>query len=172
MVRHKLKYNIYITCYDSFLENNIHPTNYDYDWLRWEGADSSKWCIGNMCTELGRWLPHNWGCWWSKSPWEGGQVLKSSLSPSSSSFCPRYNSGGKYLGSLNDLATPRAGHACTTFFTNGEQVKISKSCPIIFLLCFKQALLVAGGESTKGARLTSTEIFTDGKWSAGGNLPR
>ena len=131
-----------------------------------------------MCTDLGRWLPHNWGSqwfWgfdgWCQCAWEGGQVFKSSLSPSSSSFCPRYDSEGKYLGSLPDLATPRYYHGCTSFLTsNGEQVKMSSSCPILFLLYFKQALLVAGGFND--GRLASTETYSNGRWTPGGNLPR
>ena len=88
-------------------------------------------------------------------------------------FCRRYDSEGKYLASLPDLATPRAGHACSSFFTNGEQVKISPSCLIIFLLYFKQALLVAGG-GYRGYRgyLVSTEIYSNGVWRTVGNLPR
>ena len=100
--------------------------------------------------------------------WTGVQImLVIIIIPSLS----RYDSEGKYLDSLPDLPTPRFYHSCTSFLTSsGEQVKISTSCPILFLLCFKQALLVAGGYNS--AKLTSTEIFTDGKWSAGGNLPR
>ena len=105
--------------------------------MRREPADSSKQWLGNMCTDLGRWLPHNWGSqwfWgfdgWSHCEWEGGQVCNSSSS--SSSFCPRYDSEGKYLGSLPDLATPRTNHGCTSFVSKqGEQVKI------IFLLYLK-----------------------------------
>ena len=64
----------------------------------------------------------------------------SSLSPLSS-FSPRYDSEGKYLGSLPDLATPRWFHSCTSFLTsNGEQVKIS-TCSLSYVF---QALLVAG----------------------------
>jgi len=65
----------------------------------------------------------------------------------------RYDSEGKYLDSLTDLATPRAFHACTSFFTNGEQ-----------------ALLVAGGFNR--AYLESTEIYSNGVWRTGENLPR
>jgi len=68
----------------------------------------------------------------------------------------RYNSEGKYLDSLPDLFTPRAYHACTSFFTNGEQ-----------------ALLVAGGfVSGQGEPESSTEIYSNGVWRPGGNLPR
>ena len=137
--------------------------------FRWDTVCSSKQWSRNMRSSLAHWLRHNWGFRWNGLAWEGGQVLKSSLS--SSSICPRYDSEGNYLDSLPDLATPRVHHACTSFLTsNDEQVKISTSCPILFLLCFKQALLVAGGYNRHW--LTSTEIFTDGKWSAGGNLPR
>jgi len=66
----------------------------------------------------------------------------------------RYNSEGKYLDSLPDLATPRMKHACTSFITNGEQ-----------------ALLVAGGWNGY-PRLASTEIYSNGVWRTGGNLPR
>jgi len=66
----------------------------------------------------------------------------------------RYDSEGKYKDSLPDLATPRSGHGCTSFITNGEQ-----------------ALLVAGGWDGS-ARLASTEIYSNGVWRPGGNLPR
>ena len=92
-------------------------------------------------------------------------MLESSLSPSS--IRPRYDSDGNYLDSLPDLATPRDNHGCTTFFASGEQVKISTCCPIIFPF---QALIVAGGYN--GDILSSTEIFTNGMWTPGGNLPR
>ena len=47
----------------------------------------------------------------------------------SSPLYPRYDSEGKYLGSLPDLATPRRHHSCTTFLTsNGDQVTISIWC--------------------------------------------
>jgi len=67
----------------------------------------------------------------------------------------RYDSEGKYQDSLPDLAKPRSAHACSSFFTNGEQ-----------------ALLVAGG--VKGDPLATTELFfpSNGKWRTGGNLPR
>ena len=56
-------------------------------------------------------------------------------------LCPRYDPEGKYLGSLPDLATPRSRHACTSFLTDqGEQVKISKSCPIPFSSVFQTGL--------------------------------
>ena len=135
---------------------------------RWV-VHSSKWGTWNMCASVRDWLRHNWGLLWHS--WEGGQVFKSSLSSSSSFFCPRYDSEGKYLGSLPDLATPRRYHSCTSFLSsNGEQVRISTSCSIIFLLYFKQAFLVAGGYN--GDLLASTEIFADGSWTTGGNLPR
>jgi len=69
----------------------------------------------------------------------------------------RYDSEGNYLDSLPDLATPRWQHACTTFFTNSEQV-----------------LLVAGGLKRPGPRptLASTEIYSNGVWRPVGNLPR
>ena len=39
---------------------------------------------------------------------------------------PRYNSQGKYLGSLPDLGTARYEHACTTFVSSdGEEVGVS-----------------------------------------------
>jgi len=67
----------------------------------------------------------------------------------------RYDSEGNYLGSLPDLATPRRFHACTSFLTdNGEQ-----------------ALLVAGGFNGIDY-LSSTELFSNGRWTTGGNLPR
>jgi len=65
----------------------------------------------------------------------------------------RYDSVGKYLDSLPDLATPRRFHSCTTFDSNGEQV-----------------LLVAGGINS--GWLASTETFSNGRWTPGGNLPR
>ena len=86
-------------------------------------------------------------------------------------FLPRYDSEGQYLGSLPDLATPRIEHACTSFLTgNGEQVKISTCCPIIFLLDFKQALLVAGG--LEGGTTTELYIPSNNGWTTGGSLPR
>ena len=89
------------------------------------------------------------------------------------SFCPRYDSEGKYLDSLPDLATPRRSHACTTFTSeNNEEVKISTSCPIICFLCFKQTLLVVGGYHNYLVELSSTEIFSNGRWTTGENLPR
>jgi len=82
----------------------------------------------------------------------------------------RYDSEGKYLGSLPDLETPRNHHGCTSFLTdNGE--KVFACCPIIFLLYFKQALLVAGGQNAG----RSTEIFlpSRGRWvTTTTNLPR
>jgi len=67
----------------------------------------------------------------------------------------RYDSEGNYLGSLPDLAKPRRSHGCTSFLTdNGEQ-----------------ALLVAGGWNHDG-ELSSTELFSNGRWTTGGNLPR
>ena len=86
---------------------------------------------------------------------------------------PRYDSEGKYLGSLPDLATPRRFHSCTSFLTSNNE-KVSTCCPIIFLLYFKQALLVAGGRNNGGFQISSTEIFlpSDGRWTSGGNLPR
>jgi len=85
----------------------------------------------------------------------------------------RYDSEGKYLDSLPDLPTPRFYHSCTSFLTsNGEQVKISTSCPILFLLYFKQALLVAGGWGYGGGYLSSTVFFSNGRWKTGGSLPR
>jgi len=67
----------------------------------------------------------------------------------------RYDSEGKYLDSLPDLATPRFYHSCTSFLTsNGEQ-----------------ALIVAGGWNG-GGYLSSTELFSNGRWKTGGNLPR
>ena len=95
-------------------------------------------------------------------------MLESSLSPSS--IRPRYDSDGNYLDSLPDLATPRDNHGCTTFFAGGEQVKLSTCCPTFFPLYLKQALIVAGGYN--GNLLSSTEIFTNGIWTPGGNLPR
>ena len=44
------------------------------------------------------------------------------------------------------------------------------TCPIIFLLYFKQVLLVAGGINS--GWLASTETFSNGRWTPGGNLPR
>jgi len=69
----------------------------------------------------------------------------------------RYDSEGNYLDSLPDLAKERWQHACTTFFTNSEQV-----------------LLVAGGLKRPGPRptLASTEIYSNGVWRPVGNLPR
>jgi len=68
----------------------------------------------------------------------------------------RYDSDGKYLGSLPDLPTPRARHACTSFFLNSEK-----------------ALLVVGGHKRMGSGLSATtELFSNGKWTTGGNLPR
>ena len=135
---------------------------------RWDRAGSSKSRIWNLCSCMGNWIPHNWGllC----PPREGWQVFKSSFS-SSSSFCPRYDSEGNYVDSLPDLATPRRDHGCTTFVSaTGEKVKIST---IIFVLYFKQALLVAGGQSAS-SRLSSTELFfpSQNAWTAGRNLPR
>lgn len=68
----------------------------------------------------------------------------------------RYDSEGKYLGSLPDLATHRAFHACTSFLTNSG----------------KKALLVAGGYN--GEQLSTTEIYlpSTNEWTTGGNLPR
>jgi len=68
----------------------------------------------------------------------------------------RYDSEGKYLESLPNLATPRYLHGCSSFLMNGEQ-----------------ALLVAGGDKD-GGRLATTELFfpSTGKWRPGGNLPR
>ena len=38
-------------------------------------------------------------------------------------FLPRYDSQGKYLGSLPDLGTARYTHACATFVSSdGEEV--------------------------------------------------
>ena len=66
-----------------------------------------------------------------------------SSSPCSISFCPRYDSEGKYLDSLPDLATPRRSPGCTSFLTsNGEQVKISTFCPILFLLISNRPCLL------------------------------
>ena len=91
-------------------------------------------------------LCHNWGLLWPT--WEGGQVFKSSLSPSSSSFCPRYDSEGKYLGSLPDLATPRKNHGCTSFVSKqGEQVKI------IFLLYLKNRACLLRGVQTASSSI-------------------
>jgi hypothetical protein len=84
----------------------------------------------------------------------------------------RYDSEGKYLDSLPDLATPRYNHACTSLISNGERVKISTSCPIILFLYFKQVLLVAGGSDNNNDELASTEIFSNGRWRRVGNLPR
>ena len=104
-------------------------------------------------------------------------MFKSS-SPSSSSFCPRYNSKGNYVDSLPDLATPRERHSCTTFVSAaGEKVKISTTN---FVLYFKQALIVAGGYGNVAggygslSRLSSTELFFPSRnaWTAGGSLPR
>ena len=91
------------------------------------------------------------------------------------SFCLRYNSEGKYLDSLPDLATPRMHHACASFLTgNGEQVKISSCCPILFLLYFKQTLLVAGGWDNNVDPLSTTELYFPlmNRWTTGGHLPR
>jgi len=66
----------------------------------------------------------------------------------------RYDSEGKYLDSLPNLGTPRYNHACTSFLMNGEQ-----------------ALLVAGGRDGS-AIFESTEIYSNGVWRPGGNLPR
>jgi hypothetical protein len=67
----------------------------------------------------------------------------------------RYDSEGKYLDSLPDLATPRYNHACTSLISNGERV-----------------LLVAGGSDNNNDELASTEIFSNGRWRRVGNLPR
>jgi len=66
----------------------------------------------------------------------------------------RYDSEGKHLFSLPNLAIPRQNHACTAFMSRGEK-----------------ALLVAGGFDG-GERISSTEIFSNGRWTTGGNLPR
>merc|ERR1712130_22114 len=66
----------------------------------------------------------------------------------------RYDSEGNYLGSLPYLATPRYNHGCTTFISSDEQ-----------------ALIVAGGSNKRG-KLSITEIFSNGRWTTGGTLPR
>ena len=136
---------------------------------RWDAAVTTKWRKRNLRSRLGNRIPNYRGC----LPWEGGQVLKSSFS-SSSSFCPRYDSEGNYVDSLPNLATPRGFHSCTTFISaTGEKVTIST---IIFLLYFKQALIVAGGYNIVSVTgwLSSTEIYlpSTNKWTTGGNLPR
>ena len=85
-----------------------------------------------MCSCQPHWICHDWGLY--KWPtWEGGQVFKASLSPSSSSFCPRYDSEGRYLSSLPDLATPRYHHGCATLVSaTGEKVKILTILTILF----------------------------------------
>ena len=138
--------------------------------FRWDAVCSSKRWRRNMCSSLAHWLPHSWGFRWNGLAWEGGQVLESSLSPSS--IRPRYDSDGNYLDSLPALATPRDNHGCTTFFAGGEQVKLSTCCPTFFPLYLKQALIVAGGSYC--GSISSTEIYLPSinKWTRGGNLPR
>jgi len=89
--------------------------------------------------------------------WEDGflAIGGSSGGPNAHGKVDRYDSEGKYQDSLSNLATPRYDHACSTFFTNGEQ-----------------ALLVAGGLGDNYARLAGTEIYSNGVWRTGGNLPR
>ena len=138
---------------------------------RWDGAvQPSKWWRWNLCSRLqSEWVRHNWWLGWMGPTWEGGQVSQSQTDLFSSLY-PRYDSEGKYLGSLPDLETPRNHHGCTSFLTdNGE--KVFACCPIIFLLYFKQALLVAGGQNAG----RSTEIFlpSRGRWvTTTTNLPR
>ena len=96
---------------------------------------------------------------------------KSSHKLTSSPLYPRYDSEGKYLGSLPDLATPRRAHGCSSFVdSNGDQV--STCLPVIFLLYFKQVLLVVGGINP--GTLSSTEIFfpSSESWTKAENLPR
>ena len=84
-------------------------------------------------------------------------------------FLSRYDSKGKYMGSLPDLPTTRSHHGCTSFVANGVQVKISTNS-----LNFKKVLLVAGGQGGfNGGYLASTEMFLPSKnaWTTGGNLP-
>ena len=56
--------------------------------------------------------------------------------------------------------------------TKASRWLYSKSCPIFFLLSFKQGLIVAGGYYN--IRLASTELFLPSKnqWTTGANLPR
>ena len=85
---------------------------------------------------------------------------------------PRYNSQGKYLGSLPDLGTARAAHACATFVSSdGEEVGVSIHKLTNY---FQKGWLVAGGLDTNYDRISSTEIYmpSTGRWSSGGNLPR
>ena len=114
-------------------------------------------------------IHHNWGGGsgttrtntkrdWSHSPRECGEVVKSYLF----SFCPRYNFEGRYLGSLPDLAVPRKMHACSSFLVEGEEVNISSSCPNIFLLFFKQVLLVAGGWGYDKTTMSTAEYSKAG----------
>ena len=55
---------------------------------------------------------------------------------------------------------------------------MSTFCPILYLRYIKQALLVAGGYNDDDYDydydydLSSTELFSNGKWTTGGNLPR
>ena len=59
---------------------------------------------------------------------------KSSHKLTSSPLYPRYDSEGKYLGSLPDLATARNRHSCTSFLTdNGDQVSIPCAFQLSFL---------------------------------------
>ena len=106
-----------------------------------------------------------------------GKVYRfdSSTSLSSSSFCPRY---GENPGYLPDLVTPRQHHGCSSFLTDqGEEVPVSKSCPISRLVYFEQAILVAGG-SVEGSEgwipISSTELFlpSTNRWTKVGSLPR
>jgi len=85
--------------------------------------------------------------------WEDGFLtIGGRDGPNAHGKVDRYDSEGKYLASLPDLATPRSSHACTSFLTNGEQ-----------------ALLVAGGSNN--VQLATTEIYSNGVWRPGGNLP-
>ena len=105
----------------------------------------------------------------SMGRWTGVQtlVIQFSLWPrydlSSSSHCSRYDSEGKYLGSLPDLATPRTNHGCTSFVSKqGEQVKL------IFLLYLKNraCLLLevqAASSSTCPALSCSSRQTEDGQ---------
>ena len=85
---------------------------------------------------------------------------------------PRYDSQGQHLGSLPDIITPRADHACATFVSSrGEQVGFQKLT--IFYLLIEKGFLITGGAGSNG-ELSSTELYLPSKkkWTPGGNLPR
>merc|ERR1712130_125000 len=68
----------------------------------------------------------------------------------------RYDSEGKYLGSLPDLNRRRWRHACSTFFSSeGEQ-----------------GLLVAGGYPSGSGSSTELYLPSNKRWISGGDLPR